>query len=127
MFKRKKKAQKEFIPTNQEIREASKVSLKDLLGGKVLSKDTVLRQIPFILFVTGLILFYITNQYKGEKIMSQIMALEKEVKELRSEYSSTAFDRQQMSTQSEIIEMVNAKGLPLLEASKPPYIIRLQE
>lgn len=127
MFKRRKKAQKEFIPTNQEIREASKVSMKDLLGGKVLSKDTVLRQIPFILFVTALILFYIANQYKGEKIMRQIMALEKEVKELRSEYSSTAFDRQQMSTQSEIIEMVNAKGLPLLEAKQPPYIIRLQE
>lgn len=127
MFKRRKKTQKEFIPTTQEIREASKVSMKDLLGGKVLSKDTVLRQIPFILFVTGLILFYIANQYKGEKIMRQIMSLEKEVKELRSEYSSTAFDRQQMSTQSEIIEMVNAKGLPLLEASKPPYIIKLQE
>jgi len=127
MFKRRKKTQKEFIPTNQEIREASKVSMKDLLGGKVLSKDRVLRQIPFILFVTALILFYIANQYKGEKIMRQIMSLEKEVKELRSEYSSTAFDRQQMSTQSEIIEMVNAKGLPLLEAKKPPFIIKLQE
>ncbi|MFH0761259.1 MAG: FtsL-like putative cell division protein [Bacteroidota bacterium] len=127
MFKRRKKAQKEFIPTNQEIRETSKVSMKDLLGGKVLSKNTVLRQIPFILFVTALILFYIANQYKGEKIMRQIMGLEKEVKELRSEYSSTAFDRQQLSTQSEIIEMINAKGLPLLEAKKPPYIIKLQE
>ncbi len=127
MFNKKKKSQKEFIPTSQEIRETQKVTVKDLIGGKMLSREVVVRQIPFILFIAALILFYIINQYRGENIMRQIMALEKQVKELRSEYSSTAFDRQQMSTQSEILKMINEKGLPLLEARTPPYVIEMKE
>ena len=126
MFKKKKKIAPEFIPTTQEVREASKVSVKDLIGGKMLSREVVLRQIPVILFVAALIVIYITNQYKGESIMRQIISLEKEVKELKSEYASVAFRRQQMSTQSEILKLISDKGLNLQEAKTPPFIIGMK-
>ena len=127
MFNRKKKTSKEFIPTGQEIRETSKLTAKDLLGGKVLSRDSVVRQIPFLLFVTVLLLFYIANIYRGEKIMSQIIQLEKEVRELRAEYSSTVFDRQKLSTQTEISKMITTLGLPLEEAKVPPVKIVIKD
>jgi len=127
MFRRKPKENKEFIPTRQEIRETSKLTAKDLLGGKVLSREGVIRQIPFLIFIAVLLLFYIANIYKGERIMGEIIGLEKEVRELRAEYSSTVFDRQQMSTQSEISKMVSEKGLPLLEAKTPPYKIVIED
>jgi len=127
MFKRKKKVNKEFIPTKQEIKESSKFSFKDLLGGNVLSKEVVTRQIPFLLFVTAAIILYIFNQYQGENVMRQIMALEKSVKELRAESVSTAFDLQEISKQSEVTRMVIDQGLSLQEAKTPPYKIVINE
>jgi hypothetical protein len=127
MFRRKQKENKEFIPTRQEIKETSKLTAKDLLGGKVLSREIVIRQIPFLVFIAVLLLFYIANIYKGERIMGEIISLEKEVRELRAEYSSTVFDRQQLSTQSEILKMINEKGLPLMEAKTPPFKIVMKD
>jgi hypothetical protein len=129
MFRRnkKKKTNQEFIPVRQEIKESSKFSIKDLLGGNVLSKEVVTRQIPFLLFITTAILLYIFNQYRGENIMRQIMTLEKRVREMRSEAVSTAFDLQEISKQSEVSLMVTEKGLLLKEAKTPPYKIVMEE
>ncbi len=127
MFKRNKKTNQEFIPTGQEIREASKFSVKDLLGGTVLSKEVVTRQIPFLLFLATAILLYIFNQYRGENIMRQIMSLEKRIREMRSESVSTAFELQEISRQSEVSRMILEKGLTLQEAKTPPYKIIMEE
>ena len=129
MFKRnkKKKTNQEFIPARQEIKESSKFSVKDLLGGNVLSKEVVTRQIPFLLFITLAILLYIFNQYRGENIMRQIMALEKRVREMRSESVSTAFELQEISRQSEVTRMITEKELLLKEAKTPPYKIVMEE
>jgi hypothetical protein len=127
MFKRNKKASKEFIPTKQEIKESSKFSFKDLLGGNVLSKEVVTRQIPFLFFVTTAILLYIFNQYRGENVMRQIMNLEKRIHEMRAESVSAAFDLQELSKQSEVSRLVTEQGLPLLEAKTPPYKIVMDE
>jgi len=127
MFKKNRKTNKEFIPTKQEIKESSKFSVKDLLGGNVLSKEVVTRQIPFLLFITIAILLYIFNQYRGENVMSQIMSLEKRVREMRAESVSTAFDLQELSKQSEVTRMVTDQGLTLQEAKTPPYKIEMDE
>ena len=129
MFKRnkKKKSNQEFIPVRQEIKESSKFSVKDLLGGNVLSKEVVTRQIPFLLFITLAILLYIFNQYRGENIMRQIMTLEKRVREMRSESVSTAFELQEISRQSEVSRMIMEKNLTLKEAKTPPYKIVMEE
>jgi hypothetical protein len=127
MFKRKKIENKEFISTKQEIKESSKFSLKDLLGGKVLEKDVVTRQIPFLLFVAMSILLYIFNQYQGENVMRQIMTLEKDIREMRAEAVSTAFDLQELSKQSEVKQMIIDLELPLQEAKTPPYKIVMDE
>lgn len=127
MFKRKNKTGKEFISTRQEIRETSRFSFKDFLGGNVLSWRVVTRQIPFLVFVATAILFYIFNQYRGENIMKQIMTLEKEVRELHSESVSTAFDLQELSKQSQVTQMVIDQKLPLLEAKTPPYKLEMDK
>jgi len=127
MFKRNKKSNKEFIPTRQEIKESAKFSVKDLLGGNVLSKEVVTKQIPFLLFVATAILLYIFNQYRGENVMREIMTLEKRVRELHSESVSVAFDLQELSKQSEVSRMVLELGLPLQEAKIPPFKIEMDE
>lgn len=127
MFRKKKIPNREFIPAKQEIRETSRFTFKELLGGNVFSREVVTRQIPFILYVTAALMLYIFNQYRGENVMRRIVSLEKIIREMRSESVSTAFDLQELSKQSEVIRMVGEQGLPLQEAMTPPYKIVLDE
>lgn len=125
-MKRREKQQTEFITPRQEIRESRKITMKDLLGGGVLSREVVIRQIPYALFLFGLILLYIANQYRGDKVMTEILAVEKKLKELRTESVSTAFELMEKSKQSRVIHMIEEKGLNLREAMDPPVTIEVK-
>lgn len=125
-MKRREKKQTEFITPRQEIRESRKITMKDLLGGGVLSREAVIRQIPYALFLFGLILLYIANQYRGDKVMTEILAVEKKLKELRTESVSTAFELMEKSKQSRVIHMIEEKGLNLREAMDPPVTIEVK-
>jgi len=124
-MKRKDKRSKEFVSPRIEQREIKKVTLRDFIGGNVLSREVVIRQIPFALFLFVLLLFYISNQYRGDKVMQQIEDLEKQVKELRTESTATSFELMEKSKQSEVVKLIKARGLELEEALTAPYSIYL--
>ena len=125
-MKRKTKERKEFVSPHQEMKEAKRLTAKDLLGGGVLSREGVIRQVPFLLFLFVLLIFYIGNQYQGARVMKNVLAVEARLKVLRTESISTTFERMEMSKQSEVIKMVKEKGLPLNEAVLPPYSIEMK-
>lgn len=125
MFKRNKTST-EFISPKQEGRETKKMGVKDLLGGGVLSKEIVVRQIPFVLFLFAMILFYIANQYRGDQVMKDIVDIEKRLKDLRTESVSVAFELMEKSRQTEVLRMAREKGLPLDEAMTPPITIEVK-
>ena len=125
-MKKKNKDRKEFVSPRQELREAKKLTAKDLIGGGVLSRDGVIRQVPFLLFLFILLIFYIGNQYQGAKVMKNVLKVEARLKVLRTESISTTFERMEMSKQSEVIKLVKEKGLPLNEAVLPPYSIEIE-
>ncbi len=122
-MKKREHTSTEFIPPKQEVREAKKLNLKDLIGGNVLSREIVIRQIPFVLFLFAMLLFYIANQYRGDKVMKEIVDTEKRLKELRTESVSTAFELMEKSKQSEVIRLIRDNGLALEEAMEPPITI----
>lgn len=123
---KKEKNSTEFISPRQEVRESKRIGVKDLLGGGVLSKEIVTRQIPFVFFLFALILLYIGNQYRGDKIMKEIVDVEKRVKDLRSESVSVAFELMEKSRQTEVIRQTKERGLTLEEAMDPPTTIEIK-
>jgi len=125
-MKRNRKDRKEFVSPHQELKEAKRLTAKDLLGGGVLSREGVIRQVPFLLFLFVMLIFYIGNQYQGAKIMKNVLMVEARLKVLRTESISTTFERMEMSKQSEVIKLVKDKGLPLQEAVLPPYNIEIE-
>lgn len=122
----KKKEQKEFISPRQEIRESRKITLKDLLGGGVLSREIVVQQIPYALFLFAILLFYIGNQYRGDGVMKEIIKVEQSLKELRTESVSTAFELMEKSKQTRVVELIEAKGMNLHVAMDPPITIEVK-
>jgi len=121
-FKRK---YKEFISPKEELKETPSGSFKDVLSGDVLSKDVVVQHLPFILFIAILGIYYISNRYHSERVYREMVSLEKELKELRFEAITTASDLMYMSKQSEVVKRVKKEGLDLVESTKPPVKIYL--
>ncbi len=63
-------------------------SPRSVLTGSFLEKEGLLKQLPFILYISFLFFIYIANSYYGEKTIYEIEKNKSELVELRSEYIS---------------------------------------
>ena len=111
----------EFIEETQERKELKKLgTIKGLLAGSLLSRDKVIKQLPFILFLAALAFTYIANRYHAEKVVRENSNLQNEVKELRARSISTSAELMHLSKQSEVIKLVKEKDLGLVVSRTPP-------
>ncbi len=117
----------EFIDEQQERKELKFGAVKDLLDGSVLTKDIVVKQIPFIIFLTILAFFYIGNRYHAEKVVRESIILQKDLKELRAESITIASELMFISKQSEVSKLVKKRNLNLKESVVPPKKIIIKK
>ena len=93
-------------------------SFLGVLNGDFLNRKNALRSLPYILFITLLLIGYIGNTHYAESMVRETNVLTKELKELRSEYITTKFELMFKSRQSEIAKSVADMGLE--EPLTPP-------
>ncbi len=117
----------EFVDQKIEQREIRKGSVWDLFDGSLLTRETVVRQLPFVLFITFLIILYIGNRYHSEKVIKETMQLQTELRELRARAISTASELEFISRQSEVTKMIEERSMGLQEAVDPPVKITVQK
>ena len=63
-------------------------NISDVMSGKILEKG-LFELLPFSLYICLLLVFYINNSYRAESSIRAISSLERELKDLRSEYITT--------------------------------------
>ncbi|HPF92829.1 MAG TPA: FtsL-like putative cell division protein [Tenuifilaceae bacterium] len=115
----------EFIDAQPQPRSNKRKSgFRDIINGNILNKENVTAQIPYILFLAFLAIFYIGNRYKYEKLIRNGQTLQVEVKNLRAESITTASQLMFISKQSQVSRLVNEKGLGLEESVTPPKKIK---
>jgi hypothetical protein len=114
----------EFVDQKTEEKELRKTFIKDLITGSLLVRKKVTKQIPFMLYIVVLAIFYIANHYHAEKIYRTKMDLQNEIEELRAESITTASELIFISKRSEVNKMINEKGLELKESRVPPTKIK---
>jgi cell division protein FtsL len=117
----------EFIDQTEEQKEIRKGPLKELLDGSLLTREAVVRQLPYILFVTFLAVIYIGNRYHAEKVVRETTILQNQIRELRSESISIEAELMDISKQSEVVLLVQQRGLDLKESVEPPKKIIIPE
>lgn len=115
----------EFIDEQKEQTESKRISVRGLIDGSLLTREAVIKQLPYIIFLTLLILIYIGNRYHAEKVVRKTVELQNEVRELRSEAITTSAELMFISKQSEVTKLVKRKNLELEELEKPPKIIEI--
>jgi cell division protein FtsL len=118
-----KKGKIEFIDTEVEKEEITRFSVKGIIDGSVLTVSSVVKQIPFILFLVFLAVVYIANRYHAEKVVREMYALQDTVRDLQAEQLTTASELMDLSKPSKVQDLINQKGLGLSESIKPPYKI----
>ena len=100
-------------------------SVGSVLSGSFLSGKKVTQQLPFILSLALLAMFYIANNYNSQKTAIQINKTLKEIEGLRYEYISTKANLMYISKQSEIVKRLQTSGLK--EAIVPPDKIFIED
>lgn len=94
--------------------------LSYILSGKVLEKG-LFDLLPFSLYICLLLVFYIHNSYRAEGYVRTILSLERELKDLRSEYITTKSLLMFQSKQTEVQSLVASQGLQ--QSDSQPFII----
>ncbi|RYZ22388.1 MAG: hypothetical protein EOO16_09260 [Chitinophagaceae bacterium] len=88
---------------------------------RLLNYGSVVKQMPFFLFLAGLAVIYIYNGHLADKLSRDIAKTEKELKELEYEYKTVKGQVLFQSKQSELVKAVAPLGLK--EMSTPPLIL----
>jgi hypothetical protein len=96
---------------------------REVLDGSMLTKEVVVRQLPFIIFIAVLALIYITNRYHAEKVFVMTEETRKEIKELRSEKISVQSELMRKSRQQQVLRRLREHGSDLDFAEEPPIKI----
>ncbi len=77
------------------------------------STEWVFANFRYVLFLLGLLLIYIANAHYAEQNVRDIQLLQREIKELKWEYTSLVGDRMYRSMQSQVALSVAPLGLVL--------------
>lgn len=83
------------------------------------------QNIPKIVFVMFLCLFYIGNTHYAEKTVRKISHVRAEVEDLRADYTTMKADLMYASKQSEVARKVSQFGLE--ESLEPPHKITIEK
>lgn len=88
---------------------------------RLLNYQSVVRQLPFFLFLTFLAVLYIYNGHYADNTIRDITKTTKEVKELQYEYKTVKSEVMFRSQQSQLAKAVEPLGLKII--TEPPILL----
>jgi Bacteriodetes cell division protein (FtsL-like) len=87
-----------------------------------LNYQSIVKQVPFFLFLAALAVVYIFNGHYADKTIRKINRTAKEVKELKYEYIAVKSKVMYQSKQSELVKVVEPLGLK--ELTESPVVLK---
>jgi hypothetical protein len=89
---------------------------------RLLNYQSIVKQVPFFLFLAALAVVYIYNGHNADKTIRNINRTAKEVKELQYEYKTVKSEVMFRSKQSELAKAVEPLGLK--ELTVAPIVLK---
>ena len=97
--------------------------LRSIIDGTFLTKQLLVKNIPFILLLVFIAFFYISNRNQAEKKLNDINKQKKEIRDLRTSSIIIASELMLISKQTEVFREVQERNIGLIEATEPPKIL----
>jgi hypothetical protein len=89
---------------------------------RLLNYQSIVKQVPFFLFLTAMAVLYIYNGHYADKTIRDINKTAKDVKELQYEYKTVKSEVMFRSQQSELAKAVEPLGLK--EITVTPVLLK---
>lgn len=99
-------------------------NVRDLLSGEFLIREGALVHIPFIAFLSALLILYVSLGYYYEHLERERQTTERRLEELRSEYKTLQAEFETQLQQSQVEQSMAALGL--IQPVDPPYLIEVK-
>lgn len=114
--------------TEDEAPQSKNFTLRKILGGDILSTQTIRSQIGVILLITVFLIIYISNRYSCQQNLIQIDKLQKELQDAKYKALASSSQLTEKCRESHVLDMLKANRDSLLKiANQPPYIIQVEE
>lgn len=123
-------ASEAILPEEEETNASSKsnagngMSLKNILGGDILTSNFFRRQIKLLVLLVIFAIIYISNRYSCQQEMIEIDRLKKELTDIKYDALTRSSELTEKSRQSHIEEYVSQEGSALQTSTNPPYLIK---
>lgn len=109
---------------NAKAKKSSfRIYLKEIFDGSFLTKDSLRKNLKLILLIITCIFIYISNHYAVIMKLSEIDTLQKELIDVKYDALTLSSQLMRESRQSNVRELVKARGLELEDSETPPYTI----
>ena len=117
----------EEIPAQEKPKTKKKkyTPLKSIVQGTILTREKVVNQLPFLIYIVMIAVLYIANSYNSDKAIIECTRIKKANEEYRYAYISTHSKLMNVSRQSELAHKLVSTGLKELKV--PPRKIIVPE
>jgi len=95
-------------------------SVASVVSGNFLSKETTIKNFPFIFFLSFLAICYIANGYYADDQVRKVNRLTNEIKELRTQYTVVSDSLVVKSKQTEVAKALAVQQTGIKESVVPP-------
>lgn len=115
-------------PKSQKPAKENKMvrSVANVVSGSFLSKETTVKKLPFIFFLSFLAVCYIAKGYYDDDQVRKLNRLTNELKELQTQYIVVKDSLVIKSKQTEVAKALAEKATGIKESVVPPKKILVQ-
>lgn len=113
----------ERIRQSEDLSDLRSSSVRDILNGNILTKKFIRRQYLLIILLVVLSIGYIDNRYASEKQIANMVMLKKNIQDAKYESLTISAELMEISRQSNLLLLMESKGMQLKPGSTPPIVI----
>ena len=111
------------IKGSEDFSDIKSSNVRDILNGNILTKKFIQKQYGLLIMLAVLAFVYVDNRYYCETQMAKENQLKKELKDLKYESLTISAELMQISRRSNVLGLVNERGLGLIETTSTPIKI----
>lgn len=123
----KEEPKKEEVKSQKPVRENKMMrGMVDVVSGSFLSRETTLKNLPYVFFLSFLAICYIANGYYADDQVRKVNRLTNEIKELRTRYIVVKDSLVVKSKQTEVAKSLAKQQSGIKESVVPPKKILIR-
>lgn len=114
--------------SEEDPHPSSQLNLRTILGGDLLTTQTVRSQIWLFILIVGFTIMYVAFRYQCQQDMINIDRLENQLKDAKFKALSSSSTLTEKCRESHVLDILKQNKDSLLhQADQPPYIIVIPE